>query len=70
MCDTHVFVVRDGKEELILENVDLIEAEDGILKVFSIFGEEKILKGRITRFSFREHKILISQSDELTVQTV
>ena len=60
MCDTHAYIFRDGREELVLEHVDLVEAENGTLRVSNIFGEQKVVAGRIQRFSMRDNKIVIT----------
>ncbi len=45
MCDQNVFVVRNGREELVMEAVETIETHDGSVKVANIFGEEKVIEG-------------------------
>lgn len=50
MCDINAFLVKDGKEELILENVDQISTEGDELKLLNIFGEELNVKARLQFF--------------------
>ena len=50
MCDINAFLVKDGKEELILENVDQIKTEGDTLKLLNIFGEELSVKARLQFF--------------------
>ena len=47
MCEASAYILRDDKEELILESVDLIEPHDdnGFLLV-DIFGSQKIIQGK------------------------
>ena len=48
MCESHAYVYQNGKENLILESVGLIEPqEDGKFLLKSIFGEQKIIQGKI-----------------------
>lgn len=61
MCDTHAYLVRDGKEELVLENVDYFEAESGTIRLFNIFGEQKVVRGAVKQFSLRDHKIVVAE---------
>ena len=61
MCETNAFVERGGKEELLLENVDSIEAEDGSFHLVNIFGEERKIRGVFKRFSLRENKIILAE---------
>ncbi|MDA8307463.1 MAG: CooT family nickel-binding protein [Deltaproteobacteria bacterium] len=61
MCEANAYLLKDGKEELILEAVDKVENDDGRIKIESIFGEQKVIQGRIRSMSLVEHRILIEQ---------
>lgn len=58
MCEAHAFVLKDGKEEMILENVDLVDLEGDEVRLVSIFGEQKVLKARLKQYNNSERKIL------------
>ena len=58
VCETNMFIERGGKEELLVEHVEVIEVKNGRLRVINIFGEEKEIKGAFKRFSLRENKIV------------
>ena len=59
MCEAHAFLLKDGKEEKILENVDLVEfSEDGEVRLENIFGEQKTLKARFKLYSNTDRKIV------------
>ncbi len=59
MCEAAAYIVKDGREELLLEAVDLIEPEaDGSYRMVSIFGEQKVVKGRIKTINLVNHKII------------
>ncbi len=62
MCEANAYLMRGSNEELIMEAVDTIENEDGLLKMKSIFGDQKIVKGVIRRMTLVEHKILIEEA--------
>ena len=47
MCDVNVFVVTNGVEEKVLENVDLIEAVADGMRLVNIFGEERVIKATL-----------------------
>jgi predicted RNA-binding protein len=64
MCEANAYFLRDGKEELLLEAVDTVEPDNGSLRLTSIFGEQKFIKGRISRLSLVDHKVIIEQSEE------
>jgi predicted RNA-binding protein len=58
MCEAHAFILKNGKEEKILEDVDLVEMVDDEVKLVSIFGEQKTLKARLKSYSNTDRKIL------------
>jgi predicted RNA-binding protein len=63
MCEASAFFVNEGKEELILEGVDLVQPEeDGRFRLVNIFGEQKIIKGKLKNMNLVNHKILFEES--------
>ena len=59
MCEANAYMIQNGKEDMILESVDLIEPEDGKLRLVNIFGEQKVLDARIKRLELGDHKIIL-----------
>jgi len=59
MCEAAAYIIRNGQEELLLEDVDLIEPEGDNLRLVSIFGEQKIVKAAIQSLNLVNHKILL-----------
>ena len=62
MCEANAYMERSGKEELILEGVDIIKPEDGKLLLKNIFGEQKILDSKIKFISLVDHKIILEEN--------
>jgi predicted RNA-binding protein len=58
MCEANAFVLIDGKEEKLLENVDLVSLEGDDVKLVSIFGEQKTLKARLKQYNNTDGKII------------
>ncbi|MCD4717357.1 MAG: CooT family nickel-binding protein [Desulfobacterales bacterium] len=58
MCEAHAFILKNGKEEKVLDDVDLVELDDGEVKLVSIFGEQKTLKAKLKFYNNTEGKIL------------
>jgi predicted RNA-binding protein len=58
MCETHAFILKDGKEKLFLESVDLITFEEDDINLVSIFGEQKTLKARLKLYDNTNQKIV------------
>jgi predicted RNA-binding protein len=62
MCEANAFVFRNGEEKLLLESVDLVEPEEeGRIRLVSIFGEQKIIKGKLKGMNLVNHKILFEE---------
>ena len=61
MCDINAYVVKDGKEELYLENVDVIMPEHGKVLLKNLFGEQKVFEGAIKEISLLKHKIVMEK---------
>ena len=58
MCEAHAFVLKNGNEEMILENVDLVNLEGDEVTLVSIFGEQKTLKAKLRLYNNTEGKIV------------
>ena len=59
MCESSAYVLKDGKEELVLESVDLLENKKGEIMLVNMFGEQKTLKAKVKTLSLVEHKIIM-----------
>jgi len=64
MCEANAYIVKDGREELVMESVDVVEPEeDGSrYRLVNIFGEQKVIRGRITLMNLVDHKILFEKN--------
>jgi predicted RNA-binding protein len=61
MCEANVYIYKDGKEELYLENVDVMKPEEGKIFMKNLFGEQKTFEGEIKEVSLLRHKILLEK---------
>lgn len=61
MCEANAYLLKEGKEELLLEAVDKVENEGEWIRIENIFGEQKVVHGQIRSMSLVNHKILIGQ---------
>jgi predicted RNA-binding protein len=59
MCEAAAYFLKDGEEELLLENVDQLESEGNQIKIINIFGEQKKVKAKIKALSLVDHKIVL-----------
>jgi predicted RNA-binding protein len=60
MCEANAYIIKDGQEELFLESVDIIEPDEdsASYRLVTIYGDQKILTGRIRYMNLVNHKIL------------
>jgi len=58
VCDVDVFVVKNGVEEKIMENVDRVERSEDALRIQNIFGEQQLVKGRILLYDNSRKKMV------------
>ena len=61
MCEANAYIFKNGKEELYLENVDLLRPEEGKILLKNLFGEQKVFDGDIKEISLLKHKILLEK---------
>jgi len=59
MCEAAAYLLKDGKEELLLESVDLLESDGTQIKMINIFGEQKEVKAKIKALLLVDHKIVL-----------
>ncbi len=58
MCEAHAYLIKEGREERILESVDDVEIQGDEVNLTSIFGEQKRIKARFKRYVSTEGKMV------------
>jgi len=59
MCEANAYGIKEGQERLIMESVDIVEpAGDDTWRLVDIFGDQKMVKGRIRGMNLVNHRIL------------
>ena len=59
MCEADAYILTDGEEKIVMKAVDLVEPDgDDGYRIVDIFGEQKIIRGRIKGMHLVDHKIL------------
>jgi len=61
MCEANAYVYQEGKEELYLENVDILIPEEGKIFLKNFFGEQKVFEGTIREVSLLRHRIILEK---------
>lgn len=59
MCEANAYIYKDGKEELYLENVDIMKPEEGKIFLKNLFGEQKVFEGAIKEVSLLKRRIVL-----------
>ena len=62
MCESNVYLVRNGKEELIMESVGSLIPEFGKVTLKSIFGEKLSVEAQLMEIDLIGHKIRLKSS--------
>lgn len=60
MCQTTAYIMDGDREVLLLQDVISVKPEAGVLRMINLFGEEKIVPGRIKQIDLLAHKIIIA----------
>jgi len=63
MCETKVYIEKDGKKEEILENVINIQSEEDGLLIKDLFGEQKLVKANIKYIDFMKHEMVLTETE-------
>ena len=58
MCEAHAYMLRDEKEEKLLDSVDIVEFSNGDVILTNIFGEQKYVKAKLKVYDNSKNKIL------------
>jgi predicted RNA-binding protein len=62
MCEANAYLIKEGKEELILEDLSILRPEADGLYLQNIFGEQKRVRARIKEMNLIDHRILLEEA--------
>lgn len=62
MCEINAFFKDNGTETVIMDGVDSAVEEGGSVRLRNIFGEEKLVEGKIISMSMKTHKLIIEKA--------
>ncbi len=59
MCEANAYILKEGKEELVLEDISVLRQEQDGLYLQNIFGEQRRIKARIKELNLVDHRIIL-----------
>ena len=61
MCESNVYLIEGGKEELVMENVDILRPDGYSIYLQDIFGGQRTVKARIKEMNLVDHRIILEK---------
>ena len=61
MCEANAYLLKEGKEELIFEDLMILRPEQEDIYLQNIFGEQKRIKARIKEMNLVEHRVILEE---------
>ncbi len=64
MCEANAYIIKEDKEELLMERVDRVVPQNGEIYLESIWGQRKTIAGRIKELNLVDHRIVLELAPE------
>ncbi|MBP2638004.1 MAG: putative RNA-binding protein [Firmicutes bacterium] len=64
MCEANAYILKEDKEELLMERVDRVVPQNGEIYLESIWGQRKTIAGRIKELNLVDHRIVLELAPE------
>ncbi len=61
MCELTVYLLEDGREEKVMEDVAAITPEGERLVLVDLLGQQKVVEARIKELKLLEHKVYLTR---------
>jgi predicted RNA-binding protein len=61
MCQSTVYLVKNGKEELVMEDVSVITPRGEEILLVGMLGEKKQIKAKFKELQLMDHRILLEE---------
>jgi len=63
MCESKVYMLENGEEKKLMDNVIHVEPQDGKLFMYDLLGEQQIVEATIKEIKLLEHKIILERKE-------
>lgn len=61
MCETNAYILKDDKEELLMDSVILLRPEDGKIYLRGLLGKEMYVEADIQEINFLDHRMVLKE---------
>jgi predicted RNA-binding protein len=61
MCEAIVYLVNQGEEKEVMQDVQFLEVQGEQLLLSSLFGDEVKLRARVKNINFMRHKVTVEE---------
>jgi len=61
MCESHAYLMKEGKEELVMEDIMILRTEGNNYFLQNIFGEQKRIRARLKEMNLIDHRIVFEE---------
>ena len=59
MCETNAYILKDDKEELLMDSVIILRPEDGKIYLRGLLGKEMYVEADIQEINFLDHRMVL-----------
>jgi predicted RNA-binding protein len=59
MCETNVYIEKDGEEEVFMKDVVSITPQGETLMLVDLFGEQKQIRADFKELQLLDHKVVL-----------
>lgn len=63
MCETNVYVEKDGEQEVLMKDVISITPQGDKLLLVDLFGEQKQIKADFKELKLLEHMVILTPKE-------
>ena len=61
MCEANAYLMKDGKETLVMKSVDTLKPGEEGIYLQDIFGAQRTIKAKIREMNLVDHRILLEE---------
>ncbi|MBN1876953.1 MAG: CooT family nickel-binding protein [Anaerolineae bacterium] len=64
MCESKVYIVDEAGAHQVMDNVTQIQRENGVYLLVNLLGEQKLIRGQVTRINLLDHTVYLERIPE------